>query len=61
MGIKNDDFRPAHVYQSESRALSRGEVAMTQRSLYDMAASLVAVQRHLMNVPVPQTNVNEVA
>lgn len=61
MGIENDDFRPAHVYQSESRVMTRSESAMTQRTMDDMANALVAMQRHLMNVPVSETTVNEVA
>ena len=61
MGIENDDFRPAHVYQSESRAITRSESAMTQRTMDDMATSLVAMQRHLLNIPVSETTVNQVA
>lgn len=57
----HDDFRPAHVYQSESRAMTRSESAMTQRTMEDMANALVAMQRHLMNAPVSQLTVGEVA
>lgn len=61
MGTENDDFRPAHVYQSESRAITRRESAMTQRTMDDMATSLVAIQRHLLNLPVSGMTVNQVA
>lgn len=61
MGIENDDFRPAHVYQSESREMTRSEVAKARRTMTEMEESLVSIQRHLMNIPVSETTVHQVA
>lgn len=41
--------------------MTRSESAMAQRSMEDMENMLVAMQRHLLNAPVTQLTVGEVA
>lgn len=54
-------FRPAHESQAESRAMTRSEAAAARRNFEQMNGTLITIQRHLLNLPVTETNVNEVA
>lgn len=50
-----------HEHQSESKALSRADVAAARRNFEAVNQSLVDIQRHLLQAPLSDLNVNEVA
>lgn len=52
---------PGYIIRTESREMSRSEVAQARRSFQEMNESLLAVERQLLHEDLRPENANEVA